>query len=349
LNIKNSFRIMIMNTSAKILGFEEQVINVQKAIADFENGQKLNIAIIAEPFAGKTSILDIIEKENANIISRISVQSIMDNKGKLATSSKLNKIVMIDDCHFLYMRKIGGFSILEAFLNSISAYNDHLFITAWNLFSWNYLEEAANIGINFPIQITLPKLKDSEIKECILSAYGPDEITFVNDVEGYDEKIIEIVRHPIVIKVLHKTINIVFLKINFSVLKKKFQKAEGEIDTKDLIFKKINRISNGNPGIAEAIWENNLEYPNVKLSQFEHISSNIDLDYNESFILSNILAMRIIKKENLSDIVDDPHIDTILFRLLQQGLIGIDDANYSIKPEAIRNSVELLQKLRLVW
>jgi hypothetical protein len=59
--------------------------------------------------------------------------------------------------------------------------------------------------------------------------------------------------------------------------------------------------------------------------------------------------MRIIKKENLSDIVDDPHIDTILFRLLQQGLIGIDDANYSIKPEAIRNSVELLQKLRLVW
>lgn len=338
-----------MNTSAKILGFDEQVLKVQKAIADFEQGQKLNLAIIAEPFAGKTSILDIIEKENANIISRISVQSIIDNKGKLATYLKLNKIVMIDDCHFLYMRKIGGFSILEAFLNSISANNDHLFITAWNLFSWNYLEEAANIGIHFPIQIILPKLKDSEIKECILSAYGPDEIIFVNDVEGYDEKIIEIIKHPVVIKVFHKTINIVFPKINFSVLKTKFQKAEDEIDTKDLIFKKINRISNGNPGIAEAVWEKNLVYPNVKLSQFEHISSNIDLNYNESFILSNILAMRIVNKDNLSDILDDPHIDTSLFRLLQQGLIEMDDGTCSIKPEAIRNSVEFLQKLRLVW
>ncbi|MBE0524591.1 MAG: hypothetical protein IBX40_09710 [Methanosarcinales archaeon] len=113
---------------------------------------------------------------------------------------------MIDDCHFLYLRKIGGFGILEAFLNGISASNDHLFITAWNLFLWNYLEGTVNIGKYFPTRIDLPELKDSEIKECILSAYKPGEITFVNDINVNKEKIIDVVRHPVMIKLLHKTL-----------------------------------------------------------------------------------------------------------------------------------------------
>jgi len=348
-NVLNSpYQFTIMNQSAKILGFDEQVQNVQKAIADFESGKKQNIAIIAEPFAGKTSILDIIEKENSHLISRVPVSSIINNKGKLTIAS-LNKIVMIDNCHFLYLRKIGGFGVLEAFLNTISASYDHLFITAWNLFSWNYLESAVNIGKYIPSRINLPKLNDNEIKECILSAYEPGEITFVNDADVNKEKIIHVVRHPVVIKPLHKTFNMVFIRIDFAILKTKFHKTEDEIATEDLIFKKINRISNGNPGIAKAIWEKNLAYPTVKLSQFEHFSYTIDLDYHESFIMSIILAMRMVTKESLSNMGDDSHIDVILFRLFEQGLIGIDNGTCSIKPEAMRNSVELLHKLRLVW
>lgn len=141
----------------------------------------------------------------------------------------------------------------------------------------------------------------------------------------------------------------VFIRIDFAILKTKFHKTEDKIATEDLIFKKINRISKGNPGIAKAIWEKDLAYPTVKLSQFENISYSIDLDYHESFILSIILAMRMVTKESLSDMWGDSHIDAILFRLLEQGLIVIDDGTCSITPEAMRNSVELLEKLRLVW
>ncbi len=46
----------------ELTGFQKEIKNVQAAIADFESGKKLNIAIIAEPFAGRTAIANEIEK-----------------------------------------------------------------------------------------------------------------------------------------------------------------------------------------------------------------------------------------------------------------------------------------------
>ncbi len=49
-------------TVNEMVGFHEEIANIQTTIADFESGHKLNIAIIAEPFAGRTTLLNEIEK-----------------------------------------------------------------------------------------------------------------------------------------------------------------------------------------------------------------------------------------------------------------------------------------------
>jgi len=43
-------------TSNELAGFKDEIQDIQVAISDFESGKKLNVAIIAEPFAGITTL-----------------------------------------------------------------------------------------------------------------------------------------------------------------------------------------------------------------------------------------------------------------------------------------------------
>jgi len=58
-----------------IIGLTEESLNIQIAIADFEMGRRSNIAIIAEPFAGKSTLLDEIKRKNPSRVTRLSFSS----------------------------------------------------------------------------------------------------------------------------------------------------------------------------------------------------------------------------------------------------------------------------------
>jgi len=333
----------------EIIGFQEEIAKIQTAIADFECGQNLNIAIIAEPFAGKTTIIDAIEKMNPQKVTRLSFSSIVKIKEEIKIPENSKRVVMIDDCNFLYERKIGGFETLEYFLRSTVS-SSNIFITTWDLYSWNYLDEVIKIGQYFPVQIKLPKFTKDQIKEFIVSKYEEKEIKFEEDVAFEKEKVFEPSKFTISIKSLEKTINIPYFKINYNVLKVRLLKKEERVGIEDIIFEKIHRISNGNPEVAKVIWEKSLEYPIIKPSKIKEESFYIELDYNESFVLFLILSMKSINNDELSEILGpDFQVDKIIFRLSNQGLITVDDVSCIIRPEALKSIVEFLKKLRLVW
>jgi hypothetical protein len=336
-------------TVNEMVGFHEEIIKIQTAIADFESGHKLNIAIIAEPFTGRTTLLNEIEKMNRYKVTRLSFSSIVKNIDDVKLSEQSKRIVLIDDCQYLYERKIGGFEILECFLRSAVS-SSHLFITTWNLFSWNYLDEVINIGKFFPVQIKLTKFTKYQIKEFILSRYKENEIKFEEDVAFEKEKVFEPRKYAVTIKPLEKTFNILYFKINYNILKVRLLKKEERVAIEDIIFEKIHHISNGNPGVVKIIWQKSLEYPIIKPSKIKDESFDIDLDYKESFFLFLILSMRSIKKEELSEIVGlDFEVDKKIFQLSQQGLIVTKDGSCTLKPESLKSIIEFLKKSRLVW
>ncbi|MCX9081664.1 MAG: hypothetical protein OIN83_05655 [Candidatus Methanoperedens sp.] len=338
-----------IETPSELIGFREEIANIQTAIADFESGRNLNVAIISEPYAGRTAIMNEIEKMILQKVTRFSFSSIVKNKDEIILSGPSKRIVLIDDCQFLYMRKIGGFDVLEYFLNLVSN-PAILFITTWNLYSWKYLDEVLNIGKFFPVQINLPKFTTYQIKESILSGYKKDEIIFVRDVEFEKEKIINFMKYPVSIKSWKKTIELPYFKINYDFLKLRLLKKEEIIASEDIIFGKIHRVSNGNPGVAKIVWQRSLEYPTIKPSNVKDESFNIELDYNEAFILNLILSMKSITNDDLSEIAGpDYQVGKIIFRLSKQGLISVEDASCIIRPEALKSVIEFLKKLRLVW
>lgn len=333
----------------EITGFQEEMLNVQLAIAEFESGHNLNVAIISEPYAGRTTFLNEIEKMNFQKITRFSFSSTVKNNDEIIIPGQSKQIVLIDDCQFLFMRKIGGFDVLRHFLNLVAA-PDKMFITTWNVFSWKYLDEVMKIGKFFPVQINLPKFKVWQIKESILSGYKKEEIQFIEDVEFEKERIINFRKYPVLIKPLNKKINVPYIKLNYNVLKLRLLKKEERVAIKDIIFEKIHHVSNGNPGVAKIIWHRSLEYPVIKPGKIIDKSFNIELDYNESFVLNIILSMKSLKTEEISEIIGfDVEIDTIIFQLSKQGLILTGDSTCTIKPEALKSVIEFLKKSRVVW
>ncbi len=339
---------LLKKNSAEIIGFKDEIERIREAITDFESGQKEDIAIISEPFAGRTTLVNAIEKMTAHKVVKRSFPSIVKNKEELMFPERPKRIVVIDNCHFLYLRAIGGFDILEEFLQSVVSSNN-LFITTWNLYSWNYLDDVINIGQFFPIPLMLPKFTLSELKELILSGYKEDELEFLDDVTSEDKRIINSFRYPVTIKRLKKTITIPFLKINFDRLRFRLSRKEEKKKAEDIIFEMINRFSNGNPGVAKVLWEKSLEHPIIKPSYVKESSFKIALDYTESFILYIILSMESLNKEDLVEITGELKVDKILYRLSQQGLITVDQGYYKIRPEALNSLVDYLKKSKVIW
>ncbi len=157
-------------------------------------------------------------------------------------------------------------------------------------------------------------------------------------------------KYPVSIKPWKKTINLPYFKINYNILKLKLLKKEERVAIEDIIFEKIHHVSNGNPGVAKIVWQRSLEYPIIKPSKIKDESFNIELDYNESFVLNIILSMKSIKNDDLSEIVGpDFQVEKIIFQLSKQRLIKAEDGSCIIRPEALKSIFEFLKKSRLVW
>lgn len=337
-------------SAVPIIGLTEESLNIQMAIADFEMGKRSNIAIIAEPFAGKSTLLDEIKRKNPYRVTRLSFSSIVTSHDEISGLKESKRIILIDDCHFLYMRRIGGFEILRDFLELTGSCKDHFFITTWNLFSWNYLDEVMNISKYFPIQIRPPKFTSSQIKEYILSQCEGKSVRFIEDVEFLKTRLLTVAQYPVTIKPLKKPINIPFIKIDFDLLRTKLFRAENQVALEEIIYQKVHNISNGNPGVAKIIWEKTMENPEIRPSNIYSFSSSFLLDFDESFILAIILSMKSIKKEELAEIAGPgSQIDRIISMFLNLGLVQIIDGNLSIRPEALNSIVSALNKVRLVW
>lgn len=333
-----------LETSYGIEGLEEEIKAIYDAISESESGRKSNIAIIAEPFAGKTTLINEIEMKNPDRTARLSFSSLVKNTYEIAIPE--SPIVMIDDCQYLHMRKIGGFNVLEDFLAKVTE-SQNLVITTWNLYSWTYLEEVMDMSVHFPIQIKLMRLTADEIKNMIHSRYGAEEIQFGGEVVS-NEKIIELGKHPLTLKPLKKEINLPTMRIYFNPLKTWFFRNREIMTIEDIVYMRINNISNGNPGVAKVIWEKSLQYPVIKPEYIKDISYEVKLNYTEAFVLSIILSMKSINKEELDDIAGFGTVH-VLSTFSRQGLIKIEDGRLGIRPEALKSSVEYLKKLRMVW
>ncbi len=326
-----------------LFGYEEELKEAQSAVNEYLWGKHKNIAIVSDPFAGRSTLVEYLARDY--LTTTIAFNSVMTEKAFISTLHDANNIIIMDNCHFLAMRKIGGFAQLDEFLRFLSK-SDKLFITTWNTYSWSYLSAVKNLDEFFPKVIRLHPMNAESLKKMIISHYG-DNIKYIDDAASKDRRL------SISWKCVHITIPFSsttrclpwpYLNLSSIFHKKKRENAE------QLVFDRLKRVSGGNPGIARKIWDASIDYPKIGLSSIKEPTFDTDLSINEAFLLGIILTMEKIELGDLAEIAG-PEIDVeeSLYILMNRELVAREEGYYIINYRALKSVKSYLELNRMVW
>jgi hypothetical protein len=336
--------------SRPIIGYDREMREITRAIDRFGSGAPSHVAIIAEPMGGRTMVVDEIRRLYGERVHYLSLEAVAAGTSMPDFSALPQDIILIDNCAFLATRKIGGFDVLNTFLKT-QITSKKLFITTWNLYAWQYLSAVMSIDACFPTIAILPKMDTPVIKEVILSRYKPGEIQFVDEGTAQRSMFYSIIHFPIRLPLTGIDITIPWIKLNFTVMLSKLpRKKRIQVSIEDIIFEKINRMADGNPGVAILIWETSLEDSSISLSMIQETPCVISLDINDSFILSIIISLKSVHYHDLIAIAgSEIDIDQVLYRLSQQGLVQEKDGYHHISPLYLKCAVDYLRRTRRLW
>jgi hypothetical protein len=325
--------------------FEEEISLIKKVIADFGEGRRSNLAIISDPFYGESELMDRVEGMIEDVCIRINAQSLIRSFEILEDSP--GRIVIVEEAHRLYRRKICGFDMMNRFLNRLLS-SDRLFITTWNSASWRYLDEVLGLGRHFPQKVSLSKMTADEIQEMLLSGYEEGELTFLEEERGDEEERKILNRAGYKKALMGHSLEIPYPVVDVRSIRSRLDRSEKK-SPEEVFFEKLARISDGNPGVAELLWKEALDYPEVRNALKDPPS--IDLNREESFALSIVLSMGSAKLAYLSEVLGPLGISAqnIANLLEERGLVSIDGEVASMRAEALKSSLEHLRRLRLVW
>lgn len=329
--------------------FQNQFAEIQDAIDAYRRDKRENVAIIGLPYSGKSTLISAIHEAYASDIFLVEYGSQITSKRGLLDYQSSKPIFVMDGCQYLFSRQIGGFSVLDDFLEEVVTSNS-LFITTWNLYAWNYLRRVREVERIFPRIITIPPLSDTEMRECILKEYTDAELQFIGGVDIELPSFLGIERREVSLPLKKEPVRVPFPRFSFDTLVLRKRKAEETLSDEELVFRKITRMAEGNPGIGKAIWKKSFEYPTVNLKDYQPVRIVDPLVRKDAFILGVIAMTGSTSREYLEEVAASEYdINPTLYRLLSRGIIMEQNGGYQICPEAVLEVHDLLRKLRIVW
>ena len=333
-----------------VIGLEKELDEISQAIERYDAGGPAHIAIVSEPMGGRTTLANEIQRLYGERVHYVALEFVMSPSALPDFSALPQDIILIDNCRLLATRRIGGFEVLDAFLHALIS-SKKLFITTWNTFSWQYLSAVMNIDAYFPTIVVLSKMDAQVLKQAILSRYKPGEIRFLDDGAVAPSMFFSLVHKKARLPLSENEVSVPWIKLNFTVMSRRIPKKKRiQESLEDLIFEKINRISRGNPGVAIHLWELSLKDNAISMNAITDMPYSIDLDTNESFILTIILSMKSLHEKDLTAVAgSEIDIWRVLYLLVQKGLVKDDAGYYSIPPFALGPVIEYLKKTRRLW
>lgn len=169
---------------------EYKVVNA--ALVRWKQGRYAPVAFLGGFGAGKTTLLHRIQVTVSDVplvyhrfASRILGQSqllqqLADSLGlpppggvdDLAAHLQASpeQVILLDDCHLLFLRRPNGFIPLDLLLRLIRTTGRHvLWITSWNVYSWIYLEYLRRLSDHFDVVHTISPQSLAEMREMLLN------------------------------------------------------------------------------------------------------------------------------------------------------------------------------------
>ena len=266
----------------QLFGREEVLSQIKQAYENWKISSN-PLLIVAEHGIGMSSLLNsgsgllenvtIIENDinignRAKLLERIK-ESLKITEGNsltqlVETIGEEKQVIVFENVERLFLRKVGGFGLLEDFLLFIHSTKNKIFwVVTINDYSYYYLNETRGFATNFLSTIRLKGLEEAFVDKCIMQRN-----------EGYD---------------------IIYLKPEKST--KAFENALKEIDPslrqemlEQNYFKKLIAFAKGNVSIAFIYWLKSVKKMDAKTVYVKSFEPNpfSDLTLDELLTLEAI-------------------------------------------------------------
>ena len=320
---------------------------LHQAFRSWQNQHYATSVIIGEKGSGLTTTINFFIKElevNYEII-RTNIANIISTENELEKFlcellgfgsgtkkdiiKKLNDkpgkaIIILENIHHLYLRKVGGFKALKLLFEIVSGTNNNIFwLVSSNLYAWNYLERVLNISDYFAYTIKLQSLTDEQINEIILKRHR---------VSGY---------------------NIKYESSEEVIKSKTFQKLtefQQQNYLKEKYFSELNKFARSNLSISLFFWMRStkeVDKDTIVIGSLEELDFSFlqGLSDEKIFTLYALLIHDGLSTEQHSVIFnqDVEKSRLTLLLLTDDGIIIKDNNRFLINPLLYRQTVVLLQ------
>jgi len=310
-------------------GAEETCTALTKAV-ETDDG----IAVTGAPFAGRNLLLDHIEQVH-EVADRIS----------LSPGADLDDIrwpeggtVLVEDAHHLYHRAIGGFGSIERFIEQAAA-TDTQVIASWNRFAWEYLVQTQDIRRTFPTAIEAPTFKTDQLA-ALIERLDERTIVFRDDRDRNDQAIEMAERET---TIAGRTFTVSVPTINREAIRS-WRKSDDPIE--EAIFDRIASRSDGNAGVAVALWDTSIEDTMISFGTLLS-PPDTDLGDDEAAVVHLLIAKGRMERKGLDRITD--RLETALDALERQNIVRTAGDMVGLEPMAVPAVIAALRRRRLLW
>lgn len=327
--------------------WQEEAEKLHKVIGEGLSGNIRNIAIVSEYLAGRKDLVSEVGRTYPGRVKRITLTETLHDLSILSQHDDAD-IIIVENCRFIFQRTINGFHLLDEFIEILSR-KEKIWITTWNIHTWNYLTAVKDIGSLFGAQIELRQKGAPDIKRIILSR-KPGSFSYTIDVPVPHRMVLVHRQKTCTIPIIHKTITFPYYTLRFRLLSALLVNKSKGLEPSELIFERLYQISNGNPGIALQIWQQVGDASEIRLSSLVPPSVSGISDPDTAYVLLLIMTYEDVLMSDLEqELPSEINLSLISSKLRDKELVISKEGRVQIKPIALAGITQELKRIRMVW
>ncbi len=284
------------------------------------------LAVVGPPFAGREMVL-------AAAADRLDAPRHSLGPGDDPTLR--DPPTVIDGCHHLYRRVVGGFDRLDAFRDRLATVDGPV-VTGWTTHAWEYLATTRGLDREFSARVRIAPLDAAALGDVLLD--GTTRFELDDPDEG---GLFALRRHELSLR--GRRLSVPLPTVDRAYLAAALRDADPT--PRDVVLERLAQASGGNLGVAAALWDRTGEAP-VRPSDVPAPASDRDLDDDEAFLLRVLLAKERASRRELAAVVGET-ADRVVARLARARLVTADEGVVALDPVGVPVATAVVERRQL--
>jgi hypothetical protein len=300
------------------------------------------VAVVAPPFAGRDSVLDGVA---ASLDAPTRVQ--FDPDGSVDLPDAVEGSLLVDGCHHRYAHRIGGFDPLDRFLDRLASASGRI-VTAWNRHSWNYLDAVRDLSDAFGHVFAVGPLSAESIADAVRPTTDPwPAFEYAADGRASPFGSVE---YRVSVPRLRRDVSLDLPTVDVDYVAG-WLRGRTQPTAEELVFDRLTRLTDGNPGVAAAVWERCVDDADGAVTPADiglPVDRDLDPGDDAARVLGVLLSKEVVTRAELATVVPDVPLTRTLRTLVDDGFVTDGDA-VCLRPAGLPSAIDSLARRRWLW